>query len=119
MSGGERYERCASERRPAAAAVLALPREFFPFFALFLEKVKKPPLLRVEPNFAPIFPRDVTNMPGPYPLRAQDSFLGPGFDLSREKGKSVRGRGPPGDRSSGQALSPTLAGLSRPGAPRS
>ena len=47
----------ARTRRPAAAAVLALPRGFFRFFELFLEKVKKPPLLRIEPTVSPIFGR--------------------------------------------------------------
>ena len=44
-------------RRPAAAAVLALPRGFFRFFALFLEKVKKCPPPRIEPTVSPIFGR--------------------------------------------------------------
>ena len=69
----------------SAAAVLALPPQFFPFFELFLEKVKKSPLPRLEPNFAPIFPRDVTNMPGPYSFGARGFSPRPGFDLSREK----------------------------------
>lgn len=75
----------ARTRRPAAAAVLALPRGFFANFELFLEKVKKCPPPRIEPNFAPIFPRDVTNRPGPYSFGARDSFLGPGFDLSPKR----------------------------------
>ena len=66
-SEGERDERCARPppRRPRRARVLARFSEKFRIFALFLEKVEKPPPLRIEPNFAPIFPRDVTNRPGP------------------------------------------------------
>lgn len=96
MSEGERAERCAHQRvpppppRPRFGAIFRKISDFLHNFGV----VKKCPPPRVEPNFAPIFPRDVTNMPGPYSFGARDSFLGPGFDLSPRKSKIVRGRGP-------------------------
>ena len=88
----------------------------FPIFELFLEKVKKPPPPRVEPNFAPIFPRDVTNMPGPYPFGARGFSPRPGFDLSREKVRFPFWDPILGTGFLDWVLSPTLAGPSCPGA---